>query len=270
MVCIRPVSVLSKNRLITWSNKKSIMKKLVYLLCILMMHPSYASTDGEQNKSKVASAEPDSAWKYRVRIIKLEKQFSTSNDEEYGEWAGFIMVGKDRNKLLLTTKGSTQHGETDRSEFRLFYARTIRPHIGLEVGWRRDLKPEPERDWLSIGLLGVLPYKIGADASLFIGESGRLAARLEIAYKYWFTPKLSLTPDFEANFYSEDDPERGIGSGLSDLDLGLRLRYQVIKGVSPYAGITWKGNFGKTADMIERRGEDPDDLRIMLGVSLGY
>lgn len=79
-----------------------------------------------------------------------------------------------------------------------------------------------------IGLLGVLPYKIGADASLFIGEASRLALRLEVAYKYWFTPSLSLTPDLEANFYSDDDLERNIGSGLSDLDLGLRLRYQIL------------------------------------------
>ena len=57
-----------------------------------------------------------------------------------------------------------------------------------------------------------------------MGESSRLAARLEIAYQHWFTQKLSLTPYVEANFYSKDDPDRDIGSGLSDLDLGLRLR----------------------------------------------
>ena len=246
------------------------MKQLVYFLCILIMHPSYASTDEEHNKSKVASAESDSAWKYRVRLSKLERQFSTSNDEEYGEWAGFIMVGKDRNKLLLTTKGSAQHGETESSEIRLFYSRTIWPYIGVTLGWRGDIKPEPQRDWLEIGLLGVLPYKIGADTSLYFGESGRVAARLEIAYKYWFTPKLSLTPDIEANFYSEDDPERDIGSGLSDLDLGLRLRYQVIKGVLPYAGITWKGSFGNTADMLKSKGEDTGDLRLIIGITLSF
>ena len=180
------------------------------------------------------------------------------------------MVGDDLNTFWLTTKGSTQLGETDSAEVRLFYSRTIRPYIGVQLGWRRDLKPEPQRDLLGFGLLGVMPYKIGADASFFIGESGRTAARLEIAYKHWFTQKLSLTPDLEANFYGEDDPERGIGSGLSDLDLGLRVRYQITKGVSPYTGITWKGNFGNTADMIKSTGEDTSDLRLMLGVTLWY
>jgi copper resistance protein B len=203
-----------------------------------------------------------------IRIGKLERQFSTSGDNQYGEWAGLVSVGKDLNTFWLTAKGSTQHGDADSAEIRLFYSRTIKPYIGVQLGWRRDLKPEPELDWLGFGLLGVLPYKIGADASFFIGESSRLAARLEIAYQHWFTHKLSLTPDLEANFYSKDDPDRSIGSGLADLDLGLRLRYWITKGISPYTGFTWKGNFGNTADMLESEGEDTGDLRIMLGVTL--
>ena len=148
--------------------------------------------------------------------------------------------------------------------------RQFKPYLGLMIGWRRDTTPEPERDWLTLGLLGVVPGEIGTDLSLYFGESSKLAARLEVAYKYWFTQKLTLTPDLEANFYSEDDPDRGIGSGLSDLDIGLRLRYQVIKGVSPYTGIVWKGNFGKTADIIESGGGDSSDFRWMLGATLWF
>lgn len=244
---------------------KTVMNMPVFLLCAQLTHTAYATAD-EQGESTVV--DKNTPWEYVVRIGKLEKQFSTGNDDEHGEWAGFIMLGKDLNRFWLTTKGSTQHGETDAAEIRLFYSRTIRPHIGVQLGLKRDLKPEPERDWLGFGLLAVMPYKIGVDASFFVGESGRTAARLEMAYRHWFTQKLSLTPDLEANFYGEDDPERGIGSGLSDLDLGLRLRYQIFKGVSPYTGITWKGNFGRTADIIESRGEDANDLRFMLGVTL--
>ena len=247
------------------------MRKFAALLCALMLHSSYVEAEVENKEaSSGPMADTDDTWKYRIRIGKLEKQFSSSNDDSYGEWAGFIAVGKALNTFWLTTKGGTQHGETDAAEVRLFYSRTIRPYLGVQLGLKRDLKPEPERDWLGFGLLGVMPYKIGVDVSFFVGESGRTAARLEIAYQYSFTPKLSLTPDLEANFYGEDDPERGIGSGFSDLDLGLRLRYQVISGVSPYAGLTWKANFGKTADIIESRGEDTSDLRLMLGVTLRF
>ncbi len=245
------------------------MKKFSTLLCALLLYSSYVVAEAEnKEKSSGPMADKDDTWKYLIRIGKLERQFSTSGDNQYGEWAGLVSVGKDLNTFWLTAKGSTQHGDADSAEIRLFYSRTIKPYIGVQLGWRRDLKPEPELDWLGFGLLGVLPYKIGADASFFIGESSRLAARLEIAYQHWFTHKLSLTPDLEANFYSKDDPDRSIGSGLADLDLGLRLRYWITKGISPYTGFTWKGNFGNTADMLESEGEDTGDLRIMLGVTL--
>ncbi|MBT8130383.1 MAG: copper resistance protein B [Gammaproteobacteria bacterium] len=249
---------------------KPVVNKLVSLFCLLVMYSGFAVSEEKQAYTDDESADVHNEWKFRLRLNKFERQFSTENDESYGEWAGFIMLGKELDKFWLTTKGSTQSGEVDSSETRLFYSRTIKPYIAVIAGWRRDIKPDPERDWLNIGLLGVLPGKVGADVSLFFGESGRQALRLEVAYKYWLTDKLSLTPDLEANFYSEDDPQRSIGSGLSDLDLGLRLRYHVFKGVLPYAGLTWKGNFGKTADIIESRGEDPGDLRLMLGITLQY
>ena len=228
-----------------------------------------AEADQEQQDGAV-SPDQESAWSYRVRLHKFERQFSTRDDGDYAEWAAFLRASKRLDTFWLTTKGTTQHGETDSAEVRLLYSRTVRPNIDLHLGWRRDLKPEPERDWLGFGVLGILPYTVGADASFFIGESGHFALRIEFAYKHRITQKLSLSPDIEANLYSEDDPERSIGSGLSDLDLGLRLRYQVINGVSPYAGFVWKGNFGKTADIIESRGEEASDLRFVLGISLRY
>lgn len=251
-------------------DKSVFLIKLVCLFCLLVMNSGFAASEEKQASPDNESADADNEWKYWFRLNKFERQVSTDSDQSYGEWAGFIMLGRQLNKFWLTTKGSTQHGEVDSSETRLFYSRTIKPYIAVIAGWRRDIEPDPERDWLNIGLLGVLPYKIAADVSLFVGESGRQALRLEVAYKHWFTHKLSLTPDLEANFYSEDDPQRSIGSGLSDLDLGLRLRYHVFKGVLPYAGLTWKGNFGRTADIVESRGEDPGDLRLMLGITLQY
>ena len=244
--------------------------RLVYSALIALMPAVLFAADRENNES-IASAETHNpVWQYHVSLIKFERQFSTRDDQYYGEWAGFFLAKRSRDSLWFTTKGSAQHGETDSSEIRLMYSRTVRPFLDLHAGWRRDLKPDPERDWFGFGLLSILPYKVGADLSFFIGESGRFATRLEFAYKYSFTERLSLSPDLEANFYSDDDPQRSIGSGLSDLDLGLRLRYRVIKGVLPYTGIVWKGNFGRTADIIESRGEDASDLRVMVGVTLKY
>lgn len=250
--------------------KKAVVKMWLCLICMLMLQAQLTASADQRADTDDGSADAEKVWDFKFRLNKFERQVSTDNGDDYNEWDGFIMAGDKLNRLWLSSKGSAQYGQVDSSEVRLFYSRTIRPHIGVIVGWRRDIKPEPERNWLNIGVLGVLPYKIAADASLFVGESGRQAARVEVAYRYWITNRLTLTPDFEANFYSEDDPERSIGSGLSDIDLGLRLRYRVFTGVLPYLGLTWKGNFGRTADIIESRGEEAHDLRWIIGVSLRY
>ncbi len=53
-----------------------------------------------------------------------------------------------------------------------------------------------------------------------------MAARVAGSYNMLITQRLILQPQLEMNFYNKDDPARGLGSGISDLDSGLRLRYE--------------------------------------------
>ena len=51
--------------------------------------------------------------------------------------------------------------------------------------------------------------------------------RASAEYDLLLTQRLVLQPEAEVNFYSEDDPDKLVGTGLSDLELGLRLRYEI-------------------------------------------
>ena len=48
--------------------------------------------------------------------------------------------------------------------------------------------------------------------------------------------------------YSKDIPEMELGEGLSNLTLGLRLRYEFVRELAPYIGVEWSRNFGNTDD----------------------
>ena len=54
-----------------------------------------------------------------------------------------------------------------------------------------------------------------------------------------FTQRLVLQPECEMNLYGEADPRRNIAEGLSDPEVGLRLRDEVRREVAPYAGFFW-------------------------------
>ena len=51
------------------------------------------------------------------------------------------------------------------------------------------------------------------------------------------------------DLYGKSDPVRGIGSGLSDARLGLRLRYEIGRQFAPYIGVVWTRRFGATASI---------------------
>ncbi len=74
-------------------------------------------------------------------------------------------------------------------------------------------------------------------------------------YDVLLTNRLILQPSYEVNFYSQDDESRGRGRGLTDTELGLRLRYEIRREFAPYIGVSWNQLYGKTSDMAKREGE---------------
>lgn len=84
------------------------------------------------------------------------------------------------------------------------------------------------------------------------------------------TQKLVLQPRVEVNVYGKRDAERGLGSGLSDLTAGVRLRYEVRCEFAPYVGIEWSGKYGATADYAHAAGEDARVTRVVAGLRFWY
>lgn len=181
-------------------------------------------------------------------------------------WKADAWLGKDLHKLWFKTEGEYHDGETEEAELQLLYSKALSPYWDVQAGWRRDQRPKPTRDWLALGIMGLAPYLFETDLALFIGEEGRSAARLDAEYEYLFTQRLILTPEFEVNLYGKDDPELGIGAGISDVSLGLRLRYEIRREFAPYAGVHWTGLYGDTADYAKAADEDTSEAVWVAGI----
>lgn len=175
-------------------------------------------------------------------------------------------VGKDLDKLWLKVDVEKISGKTDEAELQFLYSRAIAPYWDLQVGWRHDKMPTPNRDWLAIGFQGLAPYFFEVDAALFIAKGGQKAIRLEAEYEVMLTQKLILTPEVEINVYSKSDQATGVGSGLSNIELGLRLRYEIRREFAPYIGVNWSKKFAETADFSRLEGEEVSDAQFVVGV----
>lgn len=205
---------------------------------------------------------------YKVMIDKLELRNTRGPNTlalDADAWIGY-----DLDKFWIKTDMERVNGRTEEAELQFLYSRAIAPFWDFQAGWRHDIKPKPMRDYLALGFKGLSPYQFEVDAGLFIGESGQVNVRLDAEYEYLFTQRWILSPEIEVNVFSENDAQLGIGSGLSDMELGLRLRYEVRREFAPYIGVNWSRKFGRTADFTKAGGEDTSDVRLVAGVRIWF
>src|SRR3546814_2764850 len=85
-----------------------------------------------------------------------------------------------------------------------------------------------------------------------------------------FTNRLSGQWLVEGEAWSKDDPAVGIGSGLSKVEAGFRLRYEFHRQFAPYVGVVWERAYGGTADQRHARSGDVDDTRVVAGVRIWF
>ena len=181
-------------------------------------------------------------------------------------WQGSGWIGTDLNRVWLRSEGERIDGRTGHAELEVLYGRSVAPWWDVVVGVRQDFRPGPSQTWAGFGVQGLAPYKFEVQATAYVGESGQTAARFEIDYETLITNRLILQPFIEANFFGQNDARRGVGSGLSTVEGGLRLRYEFHRQLAPYLGVVHERAFGGTADFRRGAGEGTNDSRVVVGL----
>ena len=207
----------------------------------------------------------DARW--RVLADRLEWQDADAGDAL--AWDLDAFVGGDFNRLWLRAEGEREDGRT-RADLQVLYGHAFAPWWELVVGVRRDFGPGPSRDWAAFGIQGLAPYRFDVEATAYLGESGRTALRLEAEYDLLLTNRLVLQPLVQLDLYGKEDPATGTGSGLSEMEAGLRLRYEIRRELAPYVGVAWQRRFGDTADLARAAGEEIEDTRLVAGLRVWF
>jgi copper resistance protein B len=180
-------------------------------------------------------------------------------------WEAQAWYGDDYNKAWFKAEGEAIDGEYEgRNE--LLWDRIVSRWWSVQAGVRHDFSEGPSRTWAAFGAQGVAPYWFEVEAAVYVGEEGRTAVRGAAEYDIRFTQQLILQPEIEFNAYGKDDPANGIGSGLSDLEVALRLRYEIRREFAPYIGVAWTRLFGETADLARADDRNDDELQFVAGV----
>lgn len=201
----------------------------------------------------------------KVMLEMAEVQIR-SGDTGY-RWQGEAWYGGDINRLWIKTEGEGVFDEgVEGAEVQALYSRALDPYWNLQAGVRQDLGRGPRRTYAVAAIEGLAPYWFEIEGSLFLSDKGDLLARAEVSYDQRITQNLALQPRFAINLSAQDMPAEGIGSSLSNAELGLRLRYEAVREFAPYLGVSWERSFGRTADFARAHGEGTGGFSFVLGV----
>ena len=201
-----------------------------------------------------------------VLIERLEARFATDDGHDGYVWDVQGWYGGDINRFVLKTEGEGEFGDAlEDAEIQALFSRAIGPFFDLQVGVRFDPAPDT-RTQLVLGAQGLAPYMFHVDSALFLSDRGDLTARIEGEYDQKITQQLVLQPRVEIEIAAQDIPEREIGGGLTKIEPGLRLRYEFVPEFAPYVGVEYEAKLGKTADIARAAGEDPDGLKVLIGI----
>ncbi|WP_375186629.1 copper resistance protein B [Sphingobium yanoikuyae] len=182
-------------------------------------------------------------------------------------WEGEGWIGGDINRFAVKSEGEGAFGGSlERAEVQALYSRAIDPWFNLQAGLRQDFGEGPDRSYAVIGIDGLAPYWFEVGAEAFLSTRGDAHLRLEASYDQRITQRLILQPAAEFNLAAQDVPELGIGAGPSDIELGLRLRYEIAREFAPYVGVNWERKLGDTADHARAAGDRPSATSLVIGL----
>jgi copper resistance protein B len=206
----------------------------------------------------------DQAVNYFVLFDQLEWQAGKGADAFSWDTKGW--VGRDRTRFWFRTEGDRADGRTEQAQTHLLFGRAVARWWDLTAGLRVDTLPSTPRTALALGIQGLAPYWFDVEASAYVEPSGRSHVRVETRYDLLITNRLVFQPQVEFEVYGRSDPERGIDTGLSTGELGLRVRYELRRELAPYVGVVWTRRFFGTADLARDAGDNVAATRLAVGL----
>ncbi|WP_300453912.1 copper resistance protein B [Accumulibacter sp.] len=204
-----------------------------------------------------------------LRAETFERRFTRNGDDSTAyDLQGW--VGTTFDRAVVKAEGDIGRGKLEDARTELLWGHAIAPYWDTQLGVRLDSGEGPGRQWLAFGVQGLAPYWFEVEATAYVGSAGRSALLLKASYELLLTQRLILEPRTELQFFGKDDPERGIGRGLAEASVGLRLRYEFSRQFAPYIGVERAGSFGETARQLRAEGDRTQQTRWLAGLRFWF
>ena len=224
----------------------------------------YGTASMQASRTFLLTKEHGGMTAAKLLVDQLETRVRKGRDGYFVNAEGWY--GGDIDKLWVKSEIEGDYGRAaDQLEFHALYSHAIDPWFNLQAGVRFDAEPRT-RGRLVLGVEGLAPYWWEVSAAAFVTDKGDVTARAEGYHDVRITQKLILQPRAQLDFALQDIPQERVGSGLSIVEVGARLRYQFVPNFGPYVGLVYERALGQTARFVRADGESPGGLQFTVGL----
>lgn len=202
------------------------------------------------------------------QVDRAEVQIHDGVDSYLWDIQGYY--GGPVRRFWFKSEGEGEFGNrVDDAELQGLYSRAIAPFFDVQAGIRHDVAG-PDTTYAVLGIQGLAPYMFELDTALFLSQRGDLTARIEAELDQRITQRLIVQPRAEFNLAAQDVPLLGIGAGLDSAEIGVRLRYEIIREFAPYIGVEQRWRVGHAATLARAAGKAPALTSFLVGVRLWF
>lgn len=187
---------------------------------------------------------------------------------------GLSWIGGDYKRIYFRVDGEQPFkGAGGETNVDAAYGQLLTPFWTGLVGGRLEMRGlgssrRTTRGLLAIGFEGMSPYFVEVEPTLYVSTKGEITGRFATALDLLFTQRLILQPRLETNIAIQSVPEVGIGSGINDVELGARMRYEIRREFAPYLGVVWARKTGATAGLARSEGERVSRAGLVFGARM--
>ena len=234
------------------------------LACALLLtSPAFAQHADHADADMAMDHGPET-----FNMIRTELDYA-ARDGGVFSWTVDGWVGGDTERVWLRSEGEMSDGHLEDAELQLYYGWNVSPFWDVLVGARHDFKPD-DTTYLAASIVGLSPYFFETEASLFLSDRGDASVRLDQSIDLLITQDLIAEPYVELNVFAQDVAELGVGAGLSDVELGVQLRYEITRKFAPYIDVSWQRKLGETSIIARAAGEDPEESSVRFGLRVWF
>lgn len=203
-------------------------------------------------------------------------EYRPRSDDSDFRWDMQGWYGGDFNRLWVKSEGerNTAFKADYDIDMQLLYGRFIKKYYDFQIGVRGETQTfrgeNVARAHAVVGFQGLVPYRYEVESALFISQDGDVSARFQTSRDILLTQRLILQGRFETHAAVQKVERFTTGQGLNNIELGLRLRYEIRREIAPYIGVSYDRSFFKTADLVREEGGNPSQVRFVAGLRLWF